>query len=468
MCKFVGRSDSVNELIKIIEEDFDRVKLKIQSIEGPAGIGKSTLFDHCIKQEQLDEKSFLVLRIDGNSSQSKDPVDIICDLLLSAKAYPIQNKQAGQIFPYTTNMIKYYKDFQSELLKEYEKKNPNEDSEKFINSINRLVSIGKGINSIFPKTAEYINAENMETQFSDLKTPIQDLTILAMETVGFIQKLTLTSDKLSMRNQFRLNPLIPLSQSLFNDLSAILDKPIEKSKPSPSKIKGIDRLLLVIDDYEALQPIISDFLTQNFLKSLKNAGFLSTVVIIGRDSLTATSVDWNQYFDNNMCDPIVLQNLSKKEVLELSSKFGILEVDQQEKIWNETNGYPYYIQLWKEEAQSGGLSSVKLKQFYNRTTRWMTKIQKEWLESIVFLDTIDVQTIGDMGLKNPQEVKNWFQDEGSIRDPNANPFKFRAFVKSRILEHIKNSDPTLYKNNLKQAKFAISKSNELNEELSSL
>ena len=286
-----------------------------------------------------------------------------------------------------------------------------------------------------------------------------------METVSFIQKRTLKSDKVNIRNQFRENPLAPFSQSLFNDLSAILDKPIERSKPSPSKIKGIDRLLLVIDDYEALQPLISDFLTKHFLRELNRAGFPSMVVMMGRDSLTATSEDWDQYFNNNMFEPMVLKNLSKAEVFDLTDEFEISELEQKEKIWSETEGYPYYIQLWKEEAQSGGLSSVKLKQFYNRTTRWMNETQKKWLEIIVFLEEINVHTIGLMGIDNPNEVKNWFQDEGSIRDPNANPFKFRTFVKSRILEHIKNSDPELYKKNLKQAKLVILKSNELNEEL---
>ena len=444
-------------------QDFDG--LKIQSIEGPAGIGKSTLFDHSIKQELLEGKSYLVLRVDGNSTKSKDPVDVIFDLLTSAKAYAIRDKQAGQIFPYTSNMIKVYKDFQNQLLKEYEQKISKDDSERFLKYLNIAVSLSKSINNISPASTNFINAEGIEKELENLKDAIPQLKTLTMETVSFIQKLTLKSDKVNIRNQFRENPLAPFSQSLFNDLSAILDKPIERSKPSPSKIKGIDRLLLVIDDYEALQPLISDFLTKHFLRELNRAGFPSMVVMMGRDSLTATSEDWDQYFNNNMFEPMVLKNLSKAEVFDLTDEFEISELEQKEKIWSETEGYPYYIQLWKEEAQSGGLSSVKLKQFYNRTTRWMNETQKKWLEIIVFLEEINVHTIGLMGIDNPNEVKNWFQDEGSIRDPNANPFKFRTFVKSRILEHIKNSDPELYKKNLKQAKLVILKSNELNEEL---
>lgn len=466
MGKFVGRSNNVSELKKSFSKDFKG--LKIQSIEGPAGIGKSTLFMHAITQNILDDKSYLVLRIDGNSTKSRDPVDLIFDLIASAKAESIRDKHAGQIFPYTSNMIKMYKDFQSQLLKEYEQKISQDDSETFLKYLNIAVSLSKSINNISPASTKFINAEGIERELENLKEVIPKLKTLTMESVGVIQKLTLKANKVNIRNQFRENPLAPFSQTLLNDLSAILDKPVDKSKPSPSKIKGIDRLLVVIDDYEALQPLISDFLTKYLLRELNRAGFPTMVVILGRDSLSATSEDWDQYFNTNMFEPMVLKNLSRDEVFDLAEEFGISEPEQKNKIWTDTEGYPYYIQLWREETQSGGLSSVKLKQFYNRTTRWMTETQKKWLESIVFLEGIDAHTIGLMGHDNPNDIKNWFQDEGSIRDPNANPFKFRSFVKSRILEHIKNSDPELYKNNLNQAKSVISKSNKLNEELSRL
>ena len=81
-----------------------------------------------------------------------------------------------------------------------------------------------------------------------------------------------------------------LEEALISDLSAILFKYQEKDwfKPKQKKIIGIDRLLLILDDFEVLQFPLLEFLIGYFLQELKNANFESTLIIIGRDQLQIT------------------------------------------------------------------------------------------------------------------------------------------------------------------------------------
>jgi hypothetical protein len=76
----------------------------------------------------------------------------------------------------------------------------------------------------------------------------------------------------------------------------------------------------------------------------------------------------------------------------------------------------------------------------------MRPVEKEWLHHVLFLDKVNIRILGNMlGDKySPEEVQNWFEGEGSIRDTSGKGFRVREYIRSRLIEYISERDPDLY------------------------
>lgn len=453
--KFVGRQKFVDQIQNLVNHINSNKKLRILSIEGSGGLGKSTLLDHALSNEILNENQYLILRIDGNASKFGDIYDIISILINSASSTVTISKKPGQLFPNTTNIIKEFKNFQNELINSYSTKDDSLDTDNIHKCLKTITNLGKTINTLSPQTKVYLDAEELEHTFEKLKEITPNLKIMHREGINFIQKLTLKSQNVNLRNTFREQPLLPLSNALIEDLSAILQKPQNQTQAAPMKIAGIDRLLIILDDFEALQNSMVNFLTEYFFKALKHSSFESFVCILGRDVLSNTSPNWDQHFQHSLINPIRLKHLNKDEVFELADIYDIQDINKKEKIWSDTEGYPYYIHLWTTEEELGGITATSLKQFYTRMTRWLTPKQKDWLEKIIFLDEVNILSVEKTGFSEDEakEINIWFQNEASLRDTQSLKFRFRPFVRSRILEYIKITDPQNFKKLYSEAKL---------------
>jgi hypothetical protein len=100
---------------------------------------------------------------------------------------------------------------------------------------------------------------------------------------------------------------------------------------------------------------------------------------------------------------------------------------------------------------------MTLQMFYDRTTRWMNDAEKLWLEYVIFLDQVNIRTLRAIlpeGIE-PKQVMDWFQREGSIRDPFASHYQVREFIRSRLCEYIENYDPDRYEELMHQGRDTI-------------
>ena len=195
-------------------------------------------------------------------------------------------------------------------------------------------------------------------------------------------------------------------------------------------IKPIDRLLLVIDDYEKLQESLGEFLVSHFLPALRNVPFESVVVLIGRYQLEVTHPAWDQHLKPTLMKRVVLDPLTQKEMDELVEACGIQTQSENGRAWQDTQGYPLYFQLWIEEAASGGRSAVMLKRFSDRTTRWMHDREKRWLQLTLFLDEVNMQTLRSFtnDAQEAEDAFRWSEREGSVRDTVGSVFKVREYL----------------------------------------
>jgi len=443
---FVGRQDAVRRLADVLtgRERAD-AKLRIQSIEGPGGIGKTWLFNHVLATTDLADRKYLTLRIDGNDPAAGSVVHAVARMVHSAKAEAIRGRLPRHCFPNVDRTTKAIETIRSEAVAEFQKRQPNNEDglAALLQFLDLTIALGKPLNDVYPNTKKYVNVQEVERAKRLLEEVVPVLVSLHKETAWFWEQLGI-SDWIGLRNSIKENALPPIAKALVKDLSAILYYRSEEwYKPAHSKIKGIDRLLLVIDDYEILQESLGEFLVGHLLPALLEASFQSTVIILGRDQLEATHPAWDHHFRANVLNRVALDPLSRAEMDELVESFGVRSPDEKERAWRDTQGYPFYVQLWKDEAESGGLGAVMLMRFHDRTTRWMGNREKWWLQHTLLLAEVNKRTLLAMlgSEAEAEEAFDWFKREGSVRDTAGSSFRVREYLRSRLVDYLRASDP---------------------------
>ncbi len=66
---FVGRTDDVQRLSGWLRGEGSRERLRIVSVSGPGGIGKSFLLEHALKCTDLSARGYLTLRLSAGGAQ---------------------------------------------------------------------------------------------------------------------------------------------------------------------------------------------------------------------------------------------------------------------------------------------------------------------------------------------------------------------------------------------------------------
>lgn len=123
--------------------------------------------------------------------------------------------------------------------------------------------------------------------------------------------------------------------------------------------------------------------------------------------------------------------------------YGVKSHEEKERAWTDTQGYLLYVQLWIEEAEGGGQDALMLKRFHDRTTRWMTERERAWLKQVIFLTEVNKRTLTTMleGEEKADEAQQWFESEGSFRDTTGSVFRGREYIRSRLVDYLRKSDP---------------------------
>jgi hypothetical protein len=444
--KFVGRHEATERLRAILKGEIQTGRLTIQSIEGPGGIGKTCLFDHVITTTDLTPQHYLKLHLDGNEPSQTSLIRLVDRMIDGADAEAIRDRPPGYYFQKVDQVVKAMETIKSEALDEFKRKHPSDEEGQLAISrfLDRAFETGKGVNDVFPFTKKYFSFSGLEKRQKLLETIIPTMISLQKETPWFFERLGI-GESITLKNSIKENAFSPLAEAIQFDLSAILVgyRPRDITKAVHRKIRGIDRLLVVIDDYEQLHESIGDFLVTKFLPALKNANFRSVVIILGRDQLEATHFGWDQHLKSSLLERLELNPLTRQEVDELVESFGIQSLREKERVWRDTQGYPFYVQLWIEEVESGGRGALTLKRFYDRTTRWMSDKEKEWLYLTLFLNKVDKRTLQSM-IGDPEEadsVLSWFEREGSVRDTTGNVYRVREYLRSRLSDYLRITDP---------------------------
>lgn len=445
---FIGRLDAERQLQAVLlGTQRSPGKVTVQSIEGPGGIGKTTFFDHVFTKTDLGSRNFLVLRTSGVDEAQHSPFRTLRLLVDSASGVHLPSKAPGQYFPSVTEVALEYEKFCQDAAKELEKKGSELPIDQLLALFDLTMALGKQVNVVAPASKKAIDAEALEKHRENISKALASLEILRKKPISALERLTLVG-KSALRNAIKENPLVPLAEAFRRDLSAMLSgyEATEWFSASGKKLKGVDRLLLIVDDYEILKETLEGFLVGHVLTRLRSADFESTIILIGRDRLGDTSLEWERNHRGVQLPPISLKPFTQAEMDEMVTANGVTSSKEKKRAWADTAGYPYFVQMWLEETASGGRSAMMLKRVYERTTAWMNEEQKGWLHYALFLSDVNARTLGK-ALGNTAEAKSanaWFQNDASIRDTDGTTFRVREYLRSRLLDYLRISDPDRY------------------------
>lgn len=443
---FVGRRAELDRLREILAgQGSAHPRVSVLSIEGPGGVGKTRLFEHILGTTCLAERQYLCMKVDGNDPASDALVPTLARLVKSAQARPIQGEPPGYYFPTVDRAIKVVEAVRAEALAEFERLHPNDEGARsaFARHFDRAVTLGRTLSLVAPVTGGVLQGLGV------IGRGILERIVPQMKTLQPQPRWRLSFQNAAQRNAVRQNACRPLAASLASDLSAVLSgyQRRDRWRLTFRRVKGIRRLLLIIDDFEHLQHGLGEFLVSHLLPELKRAEFDSLVVLLGRDDLLATHVAWDQAHRDCLLPPVRLDPLTRAEMDELVTSYGVTNPVERERAWRDTEGYPYSVQLWCDEAAQGRKTYVMLQRFWDRTTRWMNDQERRWLELAVFLDRVNVATLGVM-TGDPgaaEEAMRWFEREGSIRDTTSEHPAVRQYVRSRLKDYIERRDPNRYR-----------------------
>jgi hypothetical protein len=428
---FVGRRGPVAELSAWLQEETaSKDPVRLGSISGAGGIGKSFLLEHCLRntpQFSLDEQ--LVLRFEGQQ-QPRSLVQLFAVEALAqldARHPPLPQGQ----FTRLRELAHQYKRMMGQL----EQSALTSGEEGLRDVLQGLLRFG-----LSPERA--LPLRPFELAFVSVnETTMEEAIRWLREQRGLRPEWQLWSrpdawQGKGLRNRLRRDLNAVLSDALLHGLNTLFQ---HKRRP-------FRQLLLIFDDYESLSPIVGDFLVDDLLPRLKSSNHPSLLLFLGRDPLLATHPEWGQHYRTLLgTRQIELRPFTRLEADEFIRRKGLLHTEVIERVWERTQGFPFLLDIECDDEKTGGTSALGLKLFYQRLTRWMTPIQRCWLLPLCFLEEINLETISVILPDTSAEtVMAWFKEEASLRDPHAARWQVIPFVRQRLLQYVRNDSPQQY------------------------
>ncbi len=356
---FVGRADATDRLLAVLRgEHAADGAVTVCSIEGPGGIGKTALLQHALARVDLDALKYLRLRADGRAGvENADVFTLAARIVDGAESLPTSKRPAGHFFPTTRRVLGLVSEVQKECVAEFSRIVPDDEGSRghFAAVLAAALALGDAINVALPRTRQWLDCgEPSRRKIEEAVLKAHSLKPTLRRLGGILPDFWGVEE----RNAVKTNALKALADALLADLSAVLSgyRSQDRFKPMLPKQDGIDRLLLVIDDYEALADPLGGFVVRYLIPALGAARFRSVVLVLGRDQLQNTDPGWDQHHARALVSSLALQPLPRAEMDQLAEGFGVTERAEKDRIWNDTLGY---VKVHTPDKRDGAVLPAK-------------------------------------------------------------------------------------------------------------
>jgi hypothetical protein len=265
-----------------------------------------------------------------------------------------------------------------------------------------LLRAGQVLNQSVPKSKEYLNfsslpfkPDELDKAFDHAWTAIKGINSISIKRPHYVPRVIRRALGSTTESRLRTDLHGLIADCLLGDLSAVVRDVNTEDKKRWNRQKNYEfsKLLLVLDDFEVIGPTLSDFIFGALVPRLEVARFPTVILVIGRDNLQASNPDWFMRYRQYVRNQIRLLPFSKEQALEFLTSVGIVG-EEAERVYSYSEGFPFLLSLIAEGKAVGDRDGSEgddsfgadlPRQFYDRTTRWMTGQQKEWLDVVVYL-----------------------------------------------------------------------------------
>lgn len=427
-----SRPSEFHQVCKWFETAAQPARVDIYGISGYGGIGKSFLLRHAIEREQPISKGYLTITLDGADPAILGDLMGIYDRLLAPRSIP-RGRPHYDYFPRARHLFNEHSAL-SRTVQDALKRSIGPDDVK--KAADWMFRSGSVLNKTIPKTKEFADFEalkkmGVDKRFNEAVELLASLKPLANSSwlPGRIKDVL----GITYRERLRADLYQLAADEWISDLSAILSsyRSQDRWKVTHSPIKGLDRLLLVVDDFEILGKTIIDFLTTALVPALERADFHATLIFVGRDDLSDAHVAFQHHLSHFVREKIRLDKFEDDVAITMFREAGYTDSEFR-SLLDESLGYPFLVNLLCE-AKGGSVSFYQ--KFYERTTRWMAPTERNWVLPLCYLDRITEGSVAEMLPDAPSSlVLDWFSHEASLRDPAAEWYVIAPYIRRTLKE----------------------------------
>jgi hypothetical protein len=445
--KDIVRQSEVSRLSRVLTDETRGIR--ICGVNGVGGVGKTYLVEHVLANMELPQRGYLKLSLDGAHRERLDDFMDLIDGRLAARTLPPPAAPARDYFPHVRKIADYHRALCEQVQRELDGVPDVRDAVK--TAAKKLLRLGIAFNRLNPDTRTRMLLGALDEEDAESLVEVADSLLRHLDSLRgtpFLYTLRTVSG-LTLRDQVRRDLYAVTARVLVADLSAALggnDRWDRIRFLTQRPIGGLNRLVLVIDDFEALAPTLSTFLIAHLVPRLAEARFPTALIVVGRDSLEATDTDWARFAGKYVKDEIRLHPFGRDDALSLLAKAGI-HGERAHEVFERTQGLPFLLTLITEEASwEDGNSFLFLRKFLDRTTAWMTPREREWLVKVCYLDVVNEYTLTALfPIPENRTVMDWFEREASIRDPGAPVPRVRPLIRDKVLRYQELRSPSRHR-----------------------
>jgi len=444
------REREIATLTRLLRET-DAPGLKIAAVVGPGGVGKSHVLEAAFRAEDLRTLGYVHLSVDASNPQTRADFFGLLDGL-APSSLPEPARPNSDYFRQFRKVEATYRRLAEDASAELER---SKVPEELRTAVAALVRTGLFLNQCIPIT----------------RTKLLDIAAAGLDDEKAVEALDTAWEMTANLAALRHGALVPASvrtrrarvrsdlynvtaEALRHDLATLLAGNRRRdTRKNADPLGGFSRLLIVLDDFEAIEPVLGEFILSALLPCLAQAPYPSLVLIASRDDLEAIHPSFGQHVKRWIVEEMRLASFDRQETFEILEECGI-PADRRESIFASTQGFPYLVSLRIAEAQASDTEAALFaKKYFDRTTRWMTERERSWFRALCYLEAVNEDTIpcvieGD----SPEEVQRWFEHEASIRDPYAPVFTVRPLIREKVLRYLATRSPSEHKRMVERAR----------------
>jgi|ERR1051325_3032200 hypothetical protein len=409
-------------------------RFRIIGISGLGGVGKSYLFESVLRESKNDLTDALIIRIDGSNAQFLRDFAAMVDYQLAPQSLPPPADPRRDYFHLTRRLVHGLYSLRRSVESELDRE-PKID--EHIKNVAKAVYRARPLLAKIPKVGPWISSllQTLEDTQAHQHLP------QAFNALSNLHALKARRRFFGLRRVHEIvahDPYNSIADAYRGDLQSALVRYRSKDRSAalPGRLRGVNRFLLIVDDFETTGEAFGEFLVESLLRSLQHSPLPVLAVFIGRDDLAEEHTGFHQHFSKAIIRKVRLQPFASAEAIRYLQNAGYTS-EAAQVIYQKSGGYPFLLSLFAEHQSDEEQQTILFYQrFFERTTHWMTQEEKDWLLGLIYLDTVNTGTIAVMlPGTDAKVVLEWFGKEASVRDASARHYVVHPFIREMLLTY---------------------------------